>query len=126
MPALLLPINIPARVSAQSVSQPLSQPVSQSVNQSVKITLPYIISVSVYYLYASAPSYENDFTLRRYFTGITSRLQAKNIPYFAVLNDLPNATLKDEQGLRQAFTAAGIDLDRPTIFNCGSGKVLST
>ncbi|OQV11887.1 putative Thiosulfate sulfurtransferase [Hypsibius exemplaris] len=47
--------------------------------------------------------------------------KARNIPYFSVLNDLPNATLKDEAALRQTFAAAGIDLDRPAIFNCSSG-----
>lgn len=33
----------------------------------------------------------------------------------------PDQTMKDAAGLRAAFAAAGIDLDRPVITTCGSG-----
>jgi thiosulfate/3-mercaptopyruvate sulfurtransferase len=42
-----------------------------------------------------------------------------NLPFGKLLNR--DGTLKDETGLRAAFTDAGIDLDRPVITSCGSG-----
>ena len=44
---------------------------------------------------------------------------ALNLPFAEVLN--PDGTMKPLSDLRQAFTAAGIDLDRPVITTCGSG-----
>ncbi len=44
---------------------------------------------------------------------------AKNLHYRALLND--DGTLKDLDGLRAAFAAAGVDLARPVISTCGSG-----
>ncbi len=42
-----------------------------------------------------------------------------NLHYRAVLNE--DGTMKDEDGLRAAFEAAGVDLGRPVITTCGSG-----
>jgi thiosulfate/3-mercaptopyruvate sulfurtransferase len=36
-----------------------------------------------------------------------------------------DGTLKKGQALREAFTEAGIDLDRPIITTCGSGVTAS-
>ncbi len=44
---------------------------------------------------------------------------SRNLPFGRVLN--PDGTFRDEAGLRQAFTEAGIDLDRPVVTTCGSG-----
>lgn len=44
---------------------------------------------------------------------------SRNVPYTELLN--PDATLKDEAGLRAAFAAAGVDLAKPVITTCGSG-----
>jgi len=42
-----------------------------------------------------------------------------NLPFGELLN--PDATMKDEAGLRAALAAAGVDPDRPVITTCGSG-----
>ncbi len=42
-----------------------------------------------------------------------------NLPFGQLLN--PDGTMKDAAGLRAAFAAAGVDLDRPVITTCGSG-----
>ena len=42
-----------------------------------------------------------------------------NVHYRALLTD--KGTMKDEAGLRAAFEAAGVDLDRPVVTSCGSG-----
>ena len=42
-----------------------------------------------------------------------------NLPFGKLFNG--DGTMKDEAGLRAAFTEAGIDLDRPVITSCGSG-----
>lgn len=44
---------------------------------------------------------------------------ARNLPWSDLLN--PDATMKDEAGLRAALAAAGVDPDRPVITTCGSG-----
>jgi thiosulfate/3-mercaptopyruvate sulfurtransferase len=44
---------------------------------------------------------------------------ALNLPFGKLLNR--DGTMKDEAGLRAAFTEAGVDLDRPVITSCGSG-----
>lgn len=44
---------------------------------------------------------------------------ARSLPWSDLLN--PDATMKDEAGLRAALTAAGVDLERPVITSCGSG-----
>ncbi len=44
---------------------------------------------------------------------------AKNVPFGILLNE--NGTMKDRDGLRAAFAAAGVDLDKPAITSCGSG-----
>ena len=44
---------------------------------------------------------------------------SKNVHYVALLN--PDGTMKDEDGLRAAFEAAGVDLSKPAITTCGSG-----
>lgn len=44
---------------------------------------------------------------------------SRNLPFGQVLN--ADGTFKDEAGLRTAFAAAGIDLDRPVVTTCGSG-----
>ncbi|SDY18706.1 3-mercaptopyruvate sulfurtransferase [Citreimonas salinaria] len=44
---------------------------------------------------------------------------SKNVPYKALLNG--DGTMKDTDGLRAAFQAAGVDLDKPVITTCGSG-----
>lgn len=44
---------------------------------------------------------------------------SRNLHYRALLND--DGTMKDEAGLREAFAAAGVDLQRPVITSCGSG-----
>lgn len=43
---------------------------------------------------------------------------ARNLPFPHVID---NGRLKDQAGLEQAFAAAGLDPDRPTIASCGSG-----
>ena len=42
-----------------------------------------------------------------------------NLPYGDLLN--PDGTMKDADGLRAAFEAAGVDLGKPVITTCGSG-----
>lgn len=44
---------------------------------------------------------------------------ARNLPFAQVLD--ANGTMKDIPGLRAAFDAAGVDLERPVITSCGSG-----
>lgn len=44
---------------------------------------------------------------------------ALNLPFPGILH--PDGTMKQGDGLEQAFRAAGIDLDRPVITTCGSG-----
>lgn len=46
-----------------------------------------------------------------------------NVPFDAVLNE--NGTFKAEAGLREAFTNAGVDLERPITTSCGSGVTAS-
>jgi thiosulfate/3-mercaptopyruvate sulfurtransferase len=48
---------------------------------------------------------------------------AHNVHYSSLLNE--DGTLKKGQALREAFTEAGIDLDRPIITTCGSGVTAS-
>jgi thiosulfate/3-mercaptopyruvate sulfurtransferase len=42
-----------------------------------------------------------------------------NVHYAALFN--PDGTFKDKNGVRAAFTAAGVDLARPVVTTCGSG-----
>ena len=42
-----------------------------------------------------------------------------NVHYRALLND--DGTMKDADGLRAAFAAAGVDIGAPVITTCGSG-----
>lgn len=44
---------------------------------------------------------------------------SKNVPYAGLLN--ADNTLKDADGIRAAFEAAGVDLGKPAITTCGSG-----
>ncbi|UWQ25245.1 3-mercaptopyruvate sulfurtransferase [Leisingera aquaemixtae] len=44
---------------------------------------------------------------------------SKNVPFGQVLNE--DGTMKDADGLRAAFEAAGVDLSKPAITSCGSG-----
>ena len=44
---------------------------------------------------------------------------SKNLPFGALYE--ADGAMKDEAGLRAAFAAAGVDLDRPVITTCGSG-----
>ncbi|MBC7985938.1 MAG: 3-mercaptopyruvate sulfurtransferase [Sphingomonadaceae bacterium] len=44
---------------------------------------------------------------------------SRNLPYGALFND--DGTWKRGDGLRAAFEAAGVDMDRPTVTTCGSG-----
>ncbi|WP_135506702.1 3-mercaptopyruvate sulfurtransferase [Roseovarius aestuariivivens] len=44
---------------------------------------------------------------------------SKNVHYRSLLNE--DGTMKDEAGLRDALTAAGVDLAKPAITTCGSG-----
>lgn len=44
---------------------------------------------------------------------------AKNVPFATLLN--ADGTMKDPDGLRTAFAAAGVDLNKPAITSCGSG-----
>ena len=44
---------------------------------------------------------------------------SKNVPFTTLLN--ANGTMKDADGLRAVFTAAGVDLGKPAITSCGSG-----
>ncbi|MHA6324826.1 3-mercaptopyruvate sulfurtransferase [Roseivivax sp. CAU 1753] len=44
---------------------------------------------------------------------------SKNVHYATLLND--DGTMKDPEGLKAAFAAAGVDLARPAITTCGSG-----
>ncbi|MBE0455248.1 3-mercaptopyruvate sulfurtransferase [Roseovarius autotrophicus] len=48
---------------------------------------------------------------------------AKNVPFMTLLN--PDKTMKDADGLRAAFAAAGVDLSKPAITTCGSGLTAS-
>lgn len=47
-----------------------------------------------------------------------------NLPMDRLLN--ADGTFKDEAGLRAAFAAAGVDLDRPLVATCGSGVTAAT
>lgn len=42
-----------------------------------------------------------------------------NVPYSSLYE--PDGTFKDEAGLRAAFAAGGVDLERPVVTSCGSG-----
>lgn len=44
---------------------------------------------------------------------------SRNLPFTELLN--ADATMKDAEGLRAAFAAAGVDLAQPVITSCGSG-----
>jgi thiosulfate/3-mercaptopyruvate sulfurtransferase len=44
---------------------------------------------------------------------------ALNVPWGGLIT--PEGTLKDQDGLRAAFAAAGVDLDGPIVTTCGSG-----
>jgi thiosulfate/3-mercaptopyruvate sulfurtransferase len=44
---------------------------------------------------------------------------SRNVPFTNLLN--PDGTLKDEAGLRAAFKAAAVAIDRPVVASCGSG-----
>jgi len=44
---------------------------------------------------------------------------SRNVPFTNLLNK--DGTLKDEQSLREAFKAAGVDINRPVVASCGSG-----
>jgi thiosulfate/3-mercaptopyruvate sulfurtransferase len=44
---------------------------------------------------------------------------SRNVPYKELLNE--DGTMKDADGLRAAFEAAGADLSKPVITTCGSG-----
>ena len=48
---------------------------------------------------------------------------AKNLPYGQLFN--ADGTWKQGDALRQAFTEAGVDLDRPVVTTCGSGVTAS-
>lgn len=49
---------------------------------------------------------------------------ALNLPYGRLLTE--NGTMKRGAALEQAFTDAGVDLDRPVITTCGSGVTAAT
>ncbi|MFY0311502.1 3-mercaptopyruvate sulfurtransferase [Leisingera sp. D0M16] len=44
---------------------------------------------------------------------------SRNVPFGQVLN--ADGTMKDAEGIRAAFEAAGVDLNKPAITSCGSG-----
>ncbi|MEJ6396897.1 3-mercaptopyruvate sulfurtransferase [Yoonia sp. 208BN28-4] len=44
---------------------------------------------------------------------------SRNVPYTTLLN--ADGTMKDADGIRAAFDAAGVDLSKPAITTCGSG-----
>ncbi|MGR3379034.1 3-mercaptopyruvate sulfurtransferase [Salipiger abyssi] len=44
---------------------------------------------------------------------------ARNVPFQTLMN--ADGTLKDPEGLRAVFEAAGVDLSKPAITSCGSG-----
>jgi thiosulfate/3-mercaptopyruvate sulfurtransferase len=44
---------------------------------------------------------------------------ARNLPFPDLF--APDGTMKDAAGLRAAFDAAGVDLERPIVTSCGSG-----
>lgn len=44
---------------------------------------------------------------------------SKNVPFTTLLN--ADQTMKDADGIRAAFAAAGVDLAKPAITTCGSG-----
>ncbi|MBY6067317.1 3-mercaptopyruvate sulfurtransferase [Leisingera aquaemixtae] len=44
---------------------------------------------------------------------------SRNVPFGQVLN--ADGTMKDADGIRAAFEAAGVDLSKPAITSCGSG-----
>lgn len=44
---------------------------------------------------------------------------SKNVPFDQILNS--DRTMKDAEGIRAAFEAAGVDLSKPVITTCGSG-----
>jgi thiosulfate/3-mercaptopyruvate sulfurtransferase len=44
---------------------------------------------------------------------------SRNLPFGQLLN--ADGTFKDAAALRTAFTAAGVDLDRPVVTSCGGG-----
>jgi len=45
--------------------------------------------------------------------------KSKNVPFTSLLNE--DSTMKDVDGLKATFAAAGADLSRPVITTCGSG-----
>ncbi len=44
---------------------------------------------------------------------------SRSVPFGTLLN--PDGTLKSADGLRQVFTEAGVDVERPVVASCGSG-----
>jgi thiosulfate/3-mercaptopyruvate sulfurtransferase len=44
---------------------------------------------------------------------------SRNVPFGQVLK--ADGTMKDAEGIRAAFEAAGVDLNKPAITSCGSG-----
>ncbi len=48
---------------------------------------------------------------------------SRNLPFGEVLN--ADGTFKDADGIRAAFTAAGVDLEKPIVTTCGSGITAS-
>lgn len=48
---------------------------------------------------------------------------SRNVPFGNVLN--ADGTFKDAEGIRAAFGAAGVDLNRPIVTSCGSGITAS-
>lgn len=49
--------------------------------------------------------------------------RSRNLPFGQVMN--ADGTYKDEAGIRAAFAAAGVDVDRPLVATCGSGVTAS-
>ena len=49
---------------------------------------------------------------------------SKNLPFGQLYN--ADGTMKDEDALRAAFQAAGVDLSKPVITTCGSGLTAAT
>ncbi|WP_244935170.1 sulfurtransferase [Acuticoccus sediminis] len=48
---------------------------------------------------------------------------ARNVPFVNLIGE--DGRLKDEAGLRAAFTEAGVDLSQPVVTTCGSGVTAS-
>ena len=49
--------------------------------------------------------------------------RSRNLPYETLYR--PDGTLLPPEGLRQAFAASGVDLERPVVTTCGSGVTAS-